>query len=428
MVVSTDPGTGARERMLGQVTEICAEFARSAAEVDEAGVFPAAQVRRLRETGLLGLLVPPAHGGPGFGVPDMVEVALRLGAACTSTAMIWAMHCQQVATLVRHGGPALRARVLPAVAAGDCLIASITTESGKGGHLLSALASLEPAGDDAPGSGLDLVRDAPVVTGGMDADGYLVTMRTTPESPPTDVSLAYVAREQAEIEARSGWETLGMRGTASAGLRLSARIPEDQLVGGPGGFRDAAVATLIPVGHLAWSAVWLGAAQGALRYYVGVLRDPGQRGAQAGSDLAAHHLARVRLRLDTVSAYLWQCVREYQALGDAPPERYGDVAFQIRINNLKVLASEDAFEAVNDLIGVAGLRHGYLRTRGNPLERAFRDLRAASLMYANDRLLVANGKLALLDREAGLAGGPEPAPAGPLFGGAGRPSGKKDPA
>ncbi|WP_256095804.1 acyl-CoA dehydrogenase family protein [Streptomyces sp. EN23] len=389
-----------REAVLALARRLSAEFARGAAKTDEAAAFPTAHVQRLRETGLLGLLVPTAHDGLGLGLHDMTRVGRILGAGCASTAMIWAMHCQQVATLVRHAGDELRSRVLPRIAAGDCLLASITTEAGKGGHLLSALAAL-----DTDENGLLLERDAPVVTAGLEADAYLVTMRTGPDSPANDVSLAFVPREDAEVAFRSGWETLGMRGTASVGLTLRARLAEEHLVGGPGGFPAVAVRTLIPVGHLAWCAVWLGVAQGALRHVVGLLRDPKIRRERGRSDLASHQLARVRLRLDAAGAFLGACLTEYEeldALESAGPGRHSDVAFQLHINGLKVEVSEAAFGAVDDLVQIAGLRYGYTRSPGTPLERAFRDLRAARLMYSNDRLLVANGQLALLDREVGL--------------------------
>jgi hypothetical protein len=55
---------------------------------------------------------------------------------------------------------------------------------------------------------------------------------------------------------------------------------------------------------------------------------------------------------------------------------------------------------VDGLMEVAGLATGYRRTPESPLERIFRDLRSASLMYSNDRLLLASGRLGLLDREA----------------------------
>ncbi|MEU8001109.1 acyl-CoA dehydrogenase family protein [Catellatospora sp. NPDC049111] len=391
------------EHVLALATELAATFAAAAHDVDESGRFPADNVRLLRESGLLGTLVPTEYGGLGQGLPQLVTIAGTLGAGCASTAMIWAMHCQQVATLVRHGSKELRAEALPRIAAGDCLLASITTEAGKGGHLLSALSPLQAA----DGHRLGVERDAPVVTGGMEADAYLITMRTAADRPANDVSLAYVPTTDADVAFRSGWQTLGMRGTASVGVRLTAQIDPSQLINGPGGFRPVAVETMIPVGHLAWAAVWLGTARGAFRFVVDLLRNPKTRGAWRESDLAAERLARVRLQLDTLSAYLWTCLAEYQDLLDdeqAGPGRFGATAFQLHVNNLKVLASETSFQAVDDLITIAGLRHGYVRSPAHPLERAFRDLRAAALMYSNDRLMTANGRLALLDRTVELAG------------------------
>ena len=81
---------------------------------------------------------------------------------------------------------------------------------------------------------------------------------------------------------------------------------------------------------------------------------------------------------------------------------YEAPAFQIQINELKLVASRRAFSAVNRLMEIGGLRHGYIRNPALPIERVFRDICSARLMYANDRLLVANGKLALLDREVTL--------------------------
>src|SRR5919201_807581 len=76
---------------------------------------------------------------------------------------------------------------------------------------------------------------------------------------------------------------------------------------------------------------------------------------------------------------------------------------QLRLNALKIFSSERSFAVVDELIQLVGLRYGYIRSAPFPLERLFRDLRSASLNYANDRLLTANGALALLDREVALA-------------------------
>jgi alkylation response protein AidB-like acyl-CoA dehydrogenase len=67
------------------------------------------------------------------------------------------------------------------------------------------------------------------------------------------------------------------------------------------------------------------------------------------------------------------------------------------LNALKITASEECHAAVQDLVDAVGLRHGYLKDSPTGLERALRDLRSASLNYSNDRLHLADGKLALLD-------------------------------
>ncbi|MEH0935376.1 acyl-CoA dehydrogenase family protein [Micromonospora psammae] len=365
-----------------------------AAKIDEQAVFPTGGLAALRDSGLMGLLVPAEYGGLGGDLDDLVEVAVALAGECMSTAMIWAMHGQQVAALVAHGTERLRAELLPRIARGEVYVASVTSEKGKGGHLLTAHAPLHRR-DGA----LHLDRDAPIVTGGEHADGFLITVRDAPDAPPDAVSAVYADRSQLEVGTSGSWNPLGMRGTHSGALHLSGRVPDHHLVGSPGQFRTVAVRTFAPAGHVAWAACWLGAARGALRDVLGLLRSPaGRRQFDLGSELLRARLARVRMDLDTMSALLAQCLRDLA--GDADPEA---VPVQLRLNALKVFTAERSFASVDLLVELTGLRHGYLRDAPLALERRFRDLRSASLNYANDRLLSANGTLALLDRGVSLA-------------------------
>lgn len=410
---TSHPVTGPRldaESAVAVARAVATDLAQHAATVDEDGTWPEDGVRHLRTSGLLGLLVPVDRGGSGLGVREMVAVAGELAAGCASTAMIWAMHCQQVSVLVAHGSGPVVEEVLTAVGAGDCLLGSMTTEPGKGGHLLTALAPLEVDDDGM----LVVEREAPVVTGGRHADAFLVTMRARPDAAPHEVSLVVVRRADAEITTRTGWQTTGMRGTDSVGVRLTARLPADAVVGEQGSFADAAVRTMVPVGHLAWAAVWLGVARAAAASVVALLRSPGKRPRDVGaSDLAAAALARVRLRLDAAGAYLASCADEYEALvaRGTDIEAVRAVPFQLHINGVKVLVSEEASRAVDEMVTLVGMRHGYMRP--SPVERAARDLRSAALMYSNERLLVANGRLAVLDREVVLLGIADLTSAGP---------------
>ncbi len=368
-----------------------------AAAADETASFPVGSLDALRQSGLLGLFVPERFGGLGGDLRTFVALAGELSGACLSTGMSWAMHNQQVAALVHAATPELQSRLLPRIAAGAVYIASVTSERGKGGHLLSAVQPVQPCA-----AGLRIERNAPTVTGIRVADGFLITMKSSPEAPTSSVSLVYVDRAQAEITITGGWNPMGMRGTESFGADIVAEIPADQVVGGSGEFRRIALHPFVTVGHIGWAACWLGAARSVFHQFVGMLRAPKHRKAYpVGNDLFGARLAEIRLLLDTASAFLGRVVDEVEELdrtgGD--PE---DPAFQLHVNGLKVVVSDLSFKAMNQLMEIAGLRHGYLRDSALALERVFRDMRAASLNYSNDRLLVANGWLTLLDRDVTL--------------------------
>jgi acyl-CoA dehydrogenase len=345
----------------------------------------------------MGLLVPSDLGGLGGTYQAALDAAQTLGGACLSTAMVWAMHCQQVAVLVDHADEPLRSEVLCKIASEGMLIASVTSEPTKGGHLLTALAALRSEHGQ-----LVVDREAPVVTSGGEADGFLITMRRSESATPTDMVMVYADRDELATTVMSGWETLGVRGTASVAMRLSGRLlATGRTVDPPGGFRRVAMATMIPAGHLMWTSCWLGAAKEAYRQAIRVLRTPGLRsGYPLKSDLYVEHLARVRMDIDLVESLLQRVAEEYLAKREAfGTERapYEEYAFNIHLNELKVSAAEMLFHAVDQIMQLLGLRYGYRIQEETTIERIFRDLRSARLMFADDRLLVSSGKLALFD-------------------------------
>ncbi|CBG67303.1 putative oxidoreductase [Streptomyces scabiei 87.22] len=156
-----------------------------------------------------------------------------------------------------------------------------------------------------------------------------------------------------------------------------------------------------PLAHLGWSACWLGTAAGALSRTLRLLRSPEERRRRdLKSELLLTRLSRARQRIDTVQAMLSHATGVYVSL---PDRERGGAPWQLLVNALKVTASEQCPAAVDELIELVGLRHGYLRHQPLGLERALRDLRSASLNYGNDRLHLANGSLSLLDQETTLA-------------------------
>lgn len=376
------------------VDEVMAVAARHATAADRDAAFPVDALDALRASGLLGLLVPTAHGGRGGDAGDLVDVTMQLARVDMAVGLIFAMHCQQVAAVVRYADDELRARLLPAIARGEIYLASVTTELGKGGHLLSSR-SPAPADDGM----LHLDRHAPIVTGGSYADGFLVTVLAPDATSPNQVSLVYAAREQLDVQVLGGWDPLGMRATHSLPMRLVGRVPQRQVVGEPGNFRAIAVGVFGPLAHLGWSAAWLGTATGVLSRIVTHIRSPeGRKRFDTSSELLLTRLARIRSRLDMVHAMLRHTT---DVVATAPD--LSRTSVQLLVNGLKVNAAEQCYAALNEAVELVGLRHGYLRDSALHVERALRDLRSASLTYSNDRLYLVNGSLALLDPEVHFA-------------------------
>ena len=365
--------------------------APNAAAVDAENRFPAEAIAALHERRLLGLLVPAAHGGMGGAFAEACSVGEILGSACLSTALIWAMHSQQVAIIAAHA-PTQWASALADVAARGALVASATTEPAKRGTLMRAHAPLVQ-----DGGGFRLERPSPVVSYGAEADYHLVTMRADPSSPDSDVR--YVLLERGDGVVVGGWDALGMRGTRSVAMRFAADVRPEQVLSDD--FRRVATKTAIPAAHLRWTSAWYGCARGALDRVVALLVDDPRYRRRFTSDLFVTRLGDVRLSLDLLESMLHRLVSRYEALraAEAPDAAYEDPRWTIALNGLKVAGARLAHSAVDTLMTLTGMSQSYLRDAPLGLERAYRDLRSASLMVSDDHLLALNANHMLMRRE-----------------------------
>src|ERR1043165_1510166 len=141
-----------------------------------------------------------------------------LGRACASTAMVYAMHQTKVALLVRHGrDSAWHQRLLRRLDAEQLLLASSTTEGQAGGDVRKSAAAIE----ERDGR-ISLDRSATVISYGEEADGVITTARRAPAAAGSDQLLVAFLKPDYTLERVLNWDTLGMRGTCSAGFRLRA--------------------------------------------------------------------------------------------------------------------------------------------------------------------------------------------------------------
>lgn len=346
----------------------------------------------MSEGGLLSYFVPASLGGKGGDFRTFATIAAVLGEGCLSTALIWAMHGQQTVVLADHA-PSQCQSLLASLGREGFLISSVTSEYQKGGYLLSAESPLIKTDNS-----LRVQREAPIVSYGAHASYYLLTMRASENAASQDVNIVVLPRDDGSSCVTGKWNAMGMRGTQSVPMTFDAVVNADCIIEEP--FRHIALQTMIPAGHVGWVACWMGAARGAFNRFVRHARHMSARGRiKLDSDLFITRLARLRVSLDLLDALLYRVAERLDRMRaqGASLREYEDIGHNILINDLKVAGSDLAFSVIDGLIELAGLSQGYMVDSDLGLERVFRDLRSAALMYNNDRLLQANGKLILVE-------------------------------
>ncbi|HEX5090581.1 MAG TPA: acyl-CoA dehydrogenase family protein [Nocardioides sp.] len=365
-----------------------------AADVDVQARFPKETIDAFRAEGLLGALVPTELGGLGHDLRTAAEVVRTVARYCASSAMILAMHHIQVACLVRHGRSEALRDYARRVAAEQLLLASATTEIGIGGNTRSSSCFVERDPDD-PTGGFTLTKQAPVISYGQYADSIFTTARRNAASPAGDQVLVVCEAGAVTLEPLSGWDTMGFRGTCSLGFTMRATGDAALILDDP--FGDISAQTMLPTAHLLWSSLWLGLAEEASwraqRFVQNAARkDPGT------VPPGAARLAALMVTRQEFAATVDSLMTRYLSIID-DAEATSAVDFMVAINTLKISASTEVVDVVNQALLICGIQ-GYREDTEYSLGRILRDAHGAAVMVNNDRIAANTAQLALVQRES----------------------------
>lgn len=360
-------------------TEVVAAIAeKKAAEVDRDARFPVEAIQAAREQRLMGIMVPRDLGGEDASLSSVVDVCYRLGRACASSAMIYAMHQIMVACVLRHRrGSSWHERMLRRLCADQMLLASSTTEGRGGGNVRASESPIERSS-----SRITLERRATVISYGANADAIVTTARRAADATASDQVLVAFLKGDYSLEPLVAWDTLGMRGTCSAGFTLKASGGADQILPDP--YEKIHVQTMVPVAHLTWASVWAGVATGAVERAQFFIRNVAR---QAGGQLppGAAHFTKAKSSLSTLRGLLASSLLKFeQAAHDE--QKLASLDFQTMINMTKVEASELAVSIVLSALRACGLS-GYRNDGEFTVGRYLRDVLSSPIMINNDRIL-----------------------------------------
>jgi len=376
---------------LAERAERAAKVAREFAEkVDAEARFPAEGMEAIKAERLMGIMVRPELGGEAATMTEIAEVCAILGQACASTAMTYAMHQIQIASLADHAvGSEWHQAFLTRICDEQLLIGSATSEAGIGGNLRNSICAVE-----VENGTVRLEKDATVISYGEAADAIMVTSRRNPDAPHSDQVATLFLKDQYVLEHTADWDTLGMRGTCSDGYIFRGEAPAEQILPKP--FAEIAAQSMLAVSHLLWGALWFGIAADAVArsqafVKAAARRTPGQ------TPPGALRLAEASSMLQLIKANLISGLKRFEAAkGD--PDALNAMSFSVEMNNIKVGTSQMILTIINHCMLICGIA-GYKNGTPFSLGRHLRDAHSAQLMINNDRILGNTSNMLLVKKQ-----------------------------
>ncbi|MBX3231180.1 MAG: acyl-CoA/acyl-ACP dehydrogenase [Labilithrix sp.] len=367
--------------------------AKHAADVDQKARFPEEAVNAMKQAKLLSAAVPKDLGGAGSNMEELAAMCFHLSQGCASSGMVFAMHIIQVACVARHGHESEYFKgYMKELVEKQLLMGSVTSEVGVWGDTRSSICAV--ARKDGK---FKLDKDASTASYAAQADDLLVTARRDPDAPPSDQVLVLVRKKDRNLTQTTTWDTMGMRGTCSPGFKLESSGPEEQVL--PGSFADASAQTMVSYSHILWAALWLGIAFDAVARASAHVRAEARK-TPGQVPMKANHLARLSVKLQTMRNDVQALATEFDRITAMPNgmEELLTVGWALKMNNLKVGASEAVQDIVHEALQIIGI-NAYKNDSKVSVARHYRDALSAALMISNDRIFQKTASMLLVYKD-----------------------------
>jgi SfnB family sulfur acquisition oxidoreductase len=322
-----------------------------AAERDANRQRPWAQIQDLLATGLLGITVPHAFGGPEVKIKTLAEVFRIISAADPAIGQIPQNHFSHLENIRALGSPEQKTFFYGGVLAGQ-LWGNALSERGtaKGGYdnMRTRLTRSQEGRYTLTGrkfytTGALFAQWLPVAA--LDEDGHAV--------------MVIVERHATGVEVIDDWDSMGQRGTASGtavfeNVAVTARdiVPIWQY--------DARPTTRLAFGQIMHVAVDVGIAEEALADTIAYVRERSRPWHAANLEKAGDdpHIIRrtgeLFVQIEAAKALLHRAADTFDAVLAAPLEETATVRLAILVASAKAAASAVAVQAANDLFALCG--------------------------------------------------------------------------
>jgi alkylation response protein AidB-like acyl-CoA dehydrogenase len=344
-----------------------AEIAPHAAEWDRAEAIDRSIVGKLADLGFLCAALPEEHGGMGLELLSYALLVEELGRADSNVrGIVSVSNGLYGKSVARWGTAEQKARLLPALAAGDELGCYALTEPGAGSDPGGLETRAERDGADWVLTGQKIF-----ITLGSWAAHALVFARTG-QPGPRGITCFVVRTDTAGFEARPIKGKLGLRAQDTAELFLDGVRVSDRLGDLGAGFKVAMSA--LDHGRISLGAGCVGIAQGCLDASIAYTKERTQFGRPVASfQLVQELLADIAVETEAARLLVWRAA----ATADRGEQHTVEASFA------KYFASETAVRAANAAVQAHG---GYGYVDEYPVGKYLRDARVTTLYEGTSQI------------------------------------------
>lgn len=357
----TDEHEAMRETMRRFVAR---EIAPHATAWDEAEEFPRALYRKAARAGLLGIGFPEQYGGTPADLFTHVILAEEIALAGVGGVHAGLFSHQIGAPpIARAGSAELKARVLPAVLAGEKISALAITEPGGGSDVAQLCTGARRDGADYVVNG-----EKTFITSGLRADFYTVAVRTG-GGGASGVSLLLIERERDGFT-RTPLKKMGWWCSDTATLYFdNVRVPAANLIGEENaGFRI--IMHNFNAERLGMAAAAVGFAQACLEDALGWARERKTFGRHLIEHQAVRHkLIEMQTRIHAARALVYDTAWKLEGA----PRNPQLIAQLAMTKNFAAQAMQFCADAAVQTLGGAGFM------RGTRAERVYREAKVFSI-------------------------------------------------
>ncbi len=333
-------------------------------EYDESETFPRANVDKMAELGLMGLLVPEEYGGAGVSTLDYVLAMEEVSWADASHSVIMSVNNSLVCDpILTYGTEQQKQSFLPALAQGEYVGAYCLSEPGSGSDAanMSTMAKRD-------GEGWVLNGTKSWITNGGEAGLYLVYAVSNPQVPRAKGITAFLVPGNADgLRAGAKEKKLGIRASSTTQIFLEdCRVPDSAVLGRVDEGFKIAMATL-DGGRIGIASQALGIAQRALDEATAYSKEREAFGKTLSEFQGLQwRLADMALRVEAARLLVYRTARMRDA----------GQTFSKEASMAKLFASETAMFCAHAAVQMLG---GYGYTREYPAEKLFRDAKITEI-------------------------------------------------